>query len=137
MKITNITIDTNSNYNRYKSIDKIEPGQYLQLEYVKKEQADEFKKYLPLQYATTPTHPFLYLTPDEPWIRRYLQQPLKATPMSQTTLQCNVNKDILSKLRGWQKKILVDIWNFLALDEMLLENDIADIDIENWEEEYE
>lgn len=36
-----------------------------------------------------------------------------------------------------QKKILVDIWNFLALDEMLLENDIADIDIENWEEEYE
>ena len=63
MRITNITIDTNSNYNRYKSIDKIEPGQYLQLEYVKKEQAEEFKKYLPLQYATTPTSPFLYLTP--------------------------------------------------------------------------
>lgn len=114
MKITSITIDTNSNYNRYKSIDKIEPGQYLQLEYVKKEQAEEFKKYLPLQYATTPTHPFLYLTPDEPWIRRYLQQPLKATPMSQTTLQCNVNKDILGKLRGWQKKILFDFFTTAA-----------------------
>jgi len=31
--------------------------------------------------------------------------------------------------------IITDIWNFLALDERMLENDMADIDIEEWEED--
>lgn len=32
------------------------------------------------------------------------------------------------------QKIMVDIWNYIALEERMLENDLADIEIEEWEE---
>ena len=34
-----------------------------------------------------------------------------------------------------QEKILIEAWNFLAIEERLLEEDMADIEIDEWEED--